>query len=183
VGTSSLRRESQLRAARPDLRIEPLRGNVPTRLRKLDEGHYDAIILAAAGLKRLGLAGRITSCLSIEESLPAAGQGAIGIECRAARDDVVALVTGLDHADTSQCVRAERAVARTLAGSCNVPLAAYAEIRNGRMHVRAYVGSPDGKRVARASQDGPPEAAEKLGVELANRLRDAGAADILAAIV
>lgn len=182
VGTSSLRRESQLRARRPDLAILPLRGNVPTRLRKLDEGQYDAIILAAAGLKRLGLDGRIRALIGSHESLPAAGQGALGIECRAARDDLVRLLAPLDHAATSLCVRAERAVARSLAGSCNVPLAAYGEIVGSSMRLRGYVGAPDGSRTARAEIEGAATGAEALGVALAQRLRDAGASEILAAL-
>ena len=182
VGTSSLRRESQLRARRPDLVILPLRGNVPTRLRKLDEGQYDAIILAAAGLKRLGLDGRISALLGSDDSLPAAGQGALGIECRAARDDLVRLLAPLDHTDTSLCVRAERAVARTLAGSCNVPLAAYGEITGSSMRLRGYVGAPDGSRAARAEIEGVAADADALGVALAQRLRDAGASEILAAL-
>jgi hydroxymethylbilane synthase len=182
VGTSSLRRESQLRATRPDLSIQPLRGNVPTRLRKLDEGQYDAIILAAAGLKRLGLDGRITSLLGTDVSLPAAGQGALGIECRGDRGDLVRLLAPLDHAPTALCVRAERAVARTLAGSCNVPLAAYAEIAASTMRLRGYVGSPDGSRVARAELEGEAADAQTLGVALAQRLRDSGAGEILASL-
>jgi hydroxymethylbilane synthase len=182
VGTSSLRRESQLRARRPDLVIHPLRGNVPTRLRKLDEGQYDAIILAAAGLKRLGLAERIRSLLATDESLPAAGQGALGIECRGDRDDVRRLLEPLNDPATERCVRAERAVARTLAGSCTVPLAAYAEISGGTLRVRGYVGAPDGTRVARAEIEGPAADADALGIALAGRLREAGAAEILAAL-
>jgi len=182
IGTSSLRRESQLRALRPDLAVEPLRGNVPTRLRKLDEGNYDAILLAAAGLKRLGLAERITALLPTDESLPAAGQGALGIECRAARDDVRSLLAPLEHASTALCVRAERAVSRTLAGSCNVPLAAYAEMSGSDMRLRGYVGAPDGSRVARAMIEGDAQDAEALGVALAQRLREAGAAEILAGL-
>jgi hydroxymethylbilane synthase len=182
VGTSSLRRESQLRARRPDLSIQPLRGNVPTRLRKLDENQYDAIILAAAGLKRLGLEGRITNLLTTEESLPAAGQGALGIECRGDRHDVLRLLSPLDDRATALCVRAERAVARTLAGSCTVPLAAYAELAAERIRLRGYVGAPDGSRLARATVEGPATDAESLGVELAARLRKAGAEEILAAL-
>jgi hydroxymethylbilane synthase len=182
VGTSSLRRESQLRSRRPDLSIQPLRGNVPTRLRKLDQDEYDAVILAAAGLKRLGLDGRITAPLTLEESLPAPGQGALGIECRSERADLMRLLAPLDHAITSLCVRAERALARTLAGSCNVPLAAYGEVAGGSMRLRGYVGAPDGSRVARAALEGEAAQAEALGVELAHRLRDAGAQEILAAI-
>lgn len=182
VGTSSLRRESQLRAARGDLVVEPLRGNVPTRMRKLDEGRYDAILLAAAGLKRLGLAEHITALLTTDESLPAAGQGAIGIECRADRDDLLRALAPLDHAQTASCVRAERAVARALAGSCTVPLAAFGEVHAGELRLRGYVGSPDGSRIARASIEGPASQAEALGLALAGRLRDAGAGEILAAL-
>jgi hydroxymethylbilane synthase len=182
LGTSSLRRESQIRAARPDLRIQPLRGNVPTRLRKLDEGEYDAILLAAAGLKRLGLAGRITAVLPTETSLPAAGQGAIGIECRADRVDLVRLLGALNHSATALAVRAERAVARALAGSCTVPLAAYAEVTGDAMRVRGYVGSPDGTRTARGVVEGASSEPEALGVALADRLREAGAEEILAAL-
>jgi hydroxymethylbilane synthase len=180
VGTSSLRRESQLRSTRPDLTVGPLRGNVQTRLRKLDEGEYDAILLAAAGLKRLGLAERIRTVLPPERSLPAAGQGALAIECRAARDDVLALLAPLDHAPTAAAVRAERAVSRTLAGSCNVPLAAYAEVIEGRMRLRAYVGSPDGRRTVRGTREGAASDAEAIGVALAHELRDSGAEAILA---
>jgi hydroxymethylbilane synthase len=182
VGTSSLRRESQLRARRPDLVIEPLRGNVPTRLRKLDEGQYDAILLAAAGLKRLGLADRITSLLTTEESLPAAGQGAIGVECRLDREDVLRLLAPLDHEATALAVRAERAVARTLAGSCNVPLAAYAEVSGQTMRLRAFVGAPDGSRAVRDALEGRAADAEAHGVALANRMREAGAVEILSAL-
>ena len=182
VGTSSLRRESQLRANRSDLAILPLRGNVPTRLGKLDRDGYDAIILAAAGLKRLGLDERITALLTTEESLPAPGQGALGIECRGDRDDLVRLLAPLDHITTSQCVRAERTVARALAGSCTVPLAAYAEMIGGVMRVRGYVGTPDGRRTARAAVEGDATQPEKLGFALAQQLKEAGAEDILAAI-
>jgi hydroxymethylbilane synthase len=182
VGTSSLRRESQLRAGRADLSIRALRGNVPTRLAKLDEGQYDAILLAAAGLERLGLAGRITTLLPTESSLPAAGQGAIGIECRGDREDLVRLLAPLDHPATALAVRAERAVARALSGSCTVPLAAYAEVDGDTMRVRGYVGSPDGTRTARATLEGDANEPEANGIALAERLREAGAAEILAAL-
>jgi hydroxymethylbilane synthase len=182
VGTSSLRRESQLRARRPDLVVQPLRGNVPTRLRKLDEGQYDAIILAAAGLKRLGLEARITSLLGTDESLPAAGQGALGIECKTSRHDLVSLLAALDHDPSARCVRAERAVARALAGSCNVPLAAYGEMSGTRMRLRGDVGSPDGTQVARAEVEGEGAEPERLGQALAGRLTDCGAGEILAAL-
>ena len=182
VGTSSLRRESQLRALRGDLAVEPLRGNVPTRVRKLDEGLYDAIILAAAGLKRLGLAERITAIIPTAESLPAVGQGALGIECRGDREDLLALLAPLDHPATAHAVRAERAVSRTLGASCNLPLAAYAEVSGSTLYLRGYVGSPDGGRSARAEITGPVTEAEALGVALARKLDRAGAAEILAAL-
>jgi hydroxymethylbilane synthase len=184
VGTSSLRRESQVRARYPQLDVQPLRGNVNTRLRKLDEGRYDAIILASAGLKRLGLAARITAILGPDESLPAAGQGALGIECRSERADLLALLRPLDHADTAWCVRAERAVSRALAGSCVVPIGAYAEPGAGMVRLRGFVASPDGTRIARgelavSSADADPEAA---GERLAEQLVAAGAREILAAL-
>ena len=180
VGTSSLRRESQLRAHRPDLKVEPLRGNVPTRLRKLDEGQFDAIILAAAGLKRLGLENRITALIPTGDSLPAVGQGALGIECRADRSDLVALLRPLDHAPTAAAVAAERAVSRTRGASCTVPLAAYAELNGGRLSLRGFVGAVDGSRSARAEREGAVDTAEAVGVAVAEDLRAAGAADILA---
>jgi hydroxymethylbilane synthase len=182
VGTSSLRRESQLCAARPDIVVEPLRGNVQTRLRKLDEGQYDAIILAAAGLKRLGLADRITSILTTEECLPAVGQGALAIECRADREDVLTLLAPLADAATMAAVRAERAVSRTLGASCTVPLGAYAEVTGDTLYLRAYVGSPDGTRIVRAEVKGPARDGEVLGAAVAEQLRAAGAGEILAAL-
>jgi hydroxymethylbilane synthase len=180
VGTSSLRRESQLHAQYPFLAVISLRGNLDTRLRKLDEGQYDAIILAAAGLKRLGLADRIRAELPSEISLPAAGQGALGIECLASRDDVAAWLAPLNDADTSACVRAERAVSRALAGSCEVPLGAYAEIRGGKLWLRGFVALPDGSRMVRAEREGDPADAEALGLALADDLRGQGAEQILA---
>lgn len=180
VGTSSLRRESQLRARHPHLTIEPLRGNVQTRLARLDAGHYDAIILAAAGLKRLGLEPRIAALLTPEESMPAVGQGALGIECRAGREDLLRLLAPLDHPATALCVRAERALSRALAGSCNVPLGGFAEISGERMRLRGFVGAPDGKRQASAELEGVAAAAEALGLALAEKLRMLGAAEILA---
>lgn len=182
VGTSSLRRQSQLRARRADLVVEPLRGNVPTRVRKLDEGQFDAILLAAAGLKRLGLMARITAIMPTEESLPAVGQGALGIECRADREDLVALLRPLEHAPTASAVRAERAVSRALGASCNVPLAAYGEVTGDTLYLRAYVATPDGTRVARDAVTGQVDDAEALGAELAQRLRAAGAAEILGSL-
>lgn len=182
VGTSSLRRESQLRAHHPRLEIAPLRGNVQTRLRKLDEGHYDAIILAAAGLKRLDLEERITALLAPAESLPAVGQGALGIECRAARGDLIQLLAPLNDGVTASCVSAERALSRALAGSCNVPLGGFAEISGGRLRLRGFVGSPDGKRQASAELEGSAADPEALGTALAEQLRTQGAAAILAAL-
>jgi len=182
VGTSSLRRESQLRAKFPHLLIEPLRGNVQTRLRKLDEGNYDAIILAAAGLKRLALEHRITTTLAPEDMLPAVGQGALAIECRAGRADLMALLAPLHDPATAACVSAERALSRSLAGSCNVPLAGYAEIAGARLRLRGYVGAPDGTRHVSAETEGAVSDAEALGIALAAQLKRQGAADILAAL-
>jgi hydroxymethylbilane synthase len=179
VGTSSLRRESQLRVKYPHLVIEPLRGNVQTRLRKLDEGVYDAIILAAAGLQRLGLEQRITAIIAPEDMLPAVGQGALAIECRADRADVLALLKPLQDEATAACVSAERALSRALAGSCNVPLAGYAEIAGARLHLRGYVGAPDGKRHVSAQIEGAAVDAETLGQALAGQLKALGADSIL----
>lgn len=182
VGTSSLRRECQLRARYPQLIVEPLRGNVQTRLRKLDEGQYDAIILAAAGLKRLGLSARIRAELSPEQSLPAVGQGALGIECLAERDDLVALLAPLNHDDTADCVRAERAMSRTLGGSCQVPLGAYAEIVDDVLSLGGFVAEIDGSRIISGSVSGPRQDAERLGCQLAEQLLAQGAGAILAAL-
>jgi len=182
VGTSSLRRESQVRARYPRLRVEPLRGNVPTRLRKLDAGQFDAIILAAAGLKRLGLEERITTLLTPEESLPAVGQGALGLECRAEREDLGELLAPLNHHATALCVTAERAFSRALAGSCNVPLGGFAEVSGGRMRLRGFVGAPDGSRLVRGELEAPADDAPALGHALAEKLRAQGADEILAAL-
>jgi hydroxymethylbilane synthase len=180
VGTSSLRREAQLRARFPALEVRPLRGNLDTRLAKLDRGDYDAIVLAVAGLRRLGLAGRIRAMLEPEDSLPAAGQGALAIECRADRADLVALLAPLNDAATEACVRAERAVSRTLAGSCQVPLAAYAVIGDETIWLRGLVASPDGTQVARGEIRAPATEPERAGSELAALLRSRGADEILA---
>jgi hydroxymethylbilane synthase len=182
VGTSSLRRQSQILARHPRLKVETLRGNVQTRLRKLDEGQYAAIILAAAGLKRLGLGDRITALLPPEESLPAVGQGALGIECRAGRDDIVRALAPLDDPATAACVRAERAMSRRLAGSCQVPLGGYAELDGARLRLRAFVASPDGAEIARADETGEAAAPEALGERVAEALLARGAAAILARI-
>nr|WP_220805644.1 hydroxymethylbilane synthase [Achromobacter sp. UMC46] len=179
VGTSSLRRESQIRARYPALVVKPLRGNLDTRLGKLDKGEYDAIVLAAAGLERLGLGGRISSLLDPADSLPAAGQGALGIEIRDDRDDMRAWLAPLISAATTSCVLAERAVSRKLGGSCQVPLAAFAEISGDTLSLRALVASPDGTRMVHATRSGPVDGAEALGIAAAQELLDAGAAAIL----
>ena len=182
VGTSSLRRQAQIAERHPALEVRPLRGNLDTRLAKLDRGDYAAVVLAAAGLKRLGLAGRIRSFLPVEESLPAAGQAALGIECLAARADVAALVAPLADPAATACVRAERAVNRALGGSCVIPLGAFAEAAAGRLRLRALVASPDGRRVARAEGEGALDEPEALGARIAELLRQRGATEILAAL-
>ncbi len=182
VGTSSLRRESQLRAQFPHLTVKPLRGNVQTRLRKLDEGQYAAIILAAAGLKRLELSDRITTLLNPEQSLPAVGQGALGIECRANRADLIALLQPLHHQRTAYCVKAERAMSRVLGGSCQIPLGSFAEIEDNRLRLRGFVASPDGKQIVDNELTGSPEAGEEMGKTMAQNLIAQGADKILAAI-
>lgn len=179
VGTSSLRREAQLRERYPTLVIEPLRGNVNTRLRKLDEGRYDAIVLAAAGLKRLGMATRIRALLDADESLPAPGQGALALECRADRADVMALVAPLADQGTTLAVTAERAFSRALSGSCQTPLAAYAEWEEGRLWLRGLVASRDGRDVLRGELEGEivdVDDAAALGSALADDLLERGAA-------
>lgn len=182
LGTSSLRRQAQIAARFPRLQIRALRGNLETRLAKLDRGEYAAIVLAAAGLRRLGLAGRIRGLLAIEESLPAAGQAALGIECLAARADVAALVAPLADPSSSACVRAKRAVNRALGGSCAIPLGAFAECSGERLRLRALVASPDGTRIARAQAEGAACEPEALGLEVAGMLRRRGASEILAAL-
>ncbi|SHL92209.1 hydroxymethylbilane synthase [Nitrosospira sp. Nsp11] len=182
VGTSSLRRESQLRARFPHLQVQPLRGNVQTRLRKLDEGQFAAIILAAAGLKRLGLADRITALLSPEVSLPAVGQGALGIECRSDRTDLIKLMEPLHHLPTAQCVEAERAMSRALGGSCEVPLGGFAEINEGVLRLRGFVASQDGSRVISDELSGNPGMGAVMGAQLAQNLKARGAQEILTAL-
>ena len=182
VGTSSLRRQSQLQAWLPHLVIEPLRGNLQTRLRKLDEGQYAAIILAAAGLKRLGLAARIRQLISTEHSIPAVGQGALGIEISAARNDLMAALAPLNHADTASCVEAERGMSRALAGSCQVPLGAYAERHGDEIHMTGFVASIDGREVLREEVMGSTLEPELLGQALADKLISRGADRILAAL-
>jgi hydroxymethylbilane synthase len=163
VGSSSLRRSAQIRAARPDLQVESVRGNVDTRLRKLDEGQYDALILAAAGLRRLGLEARISWAVPVEISTPAPGQGALGLECRASDDDTRALLARLEDADTRRCVAAERALMDSLGGGCSVPLGGLASVENGALEMIAVVALPDGSQVLRASASGPLDAPEALG--------------------
>lgn len=182
VGTSSLRRQAQICARFPYLSVASLRGNLDTRLRKLDEGQYDAIILAEAGLRRLGLDARVRSVLPAEQSLPAVGQGALGIECRADREDLVRWLAPLHDTTTAARVTAERAVSRALAGSCEVPLGAYALMRDGRLWVRGFVAMPDGSRMVSAEREGHPEQAEEVGLALAEELRAQGAEEILAAL-
>ncbi|AKH37954.1 MULTISPECIES: hydroxymethylbilane synthase [Nitrosomonas] len=183
VGTSSLRRESQLRARYPHLQVQPLRGNVQTRLRKLDEGQFAAIILAAAGLKRLELTYRITSLLEPEISLPAVGQGALGIECRDDRADLALLMQPLHHAETAYCVEAERAMSRVLGGSCQVPLGGFAEITDDVLTLRGFVANPDGTNMVNDELSGKPEDGMTLGQRLAESLRKQGADEILATLV
>lgn len=180
VGTSSLRRQCQLRARFPSLQVLDLRGNVNTRLAKLDAGDYDAILLASAGLKRLGFGDRITGILTADESLPAIGQGAIGIECRCNDPEVMALIGPLDHPDTHVRVAAERAFNRRLNGGCQVPIGGYAELGDdGMIHMRGLIGEPDGSVIFRASLSGPRDQAEALGIALAEQLLLEGARGIL----
>ncbi len=182
VGTSSLRRESQLRARFAHLNVEPLRGNVETRLRKLDEGQYAAIILAAAGLIRLGLGQRIRSTLTPEDSIPAVGQGALGIEFRAEREDIANWLAPLAHTDTMFAVLAERAFSKHLGGSCEVPLGCHATRQGEQLSLSGFVAAPDGAKILRASLQGAVTQAETLGVELAQQLLAKGAGEILAAL-
>ncbi|WP_303903076.1 hydroxymethylbilane synthase [Thiohalomonas denitrificans] len=179
VGTSSLRRQSQIMALRPDLQVKFLRGNVNTRLAKLDNGDYDAIILAAAGLKRLRFEDRITQLLDTSVSLPAVGQGAVGIECRSDDPAMNELIAVLDHRETHIRVTAERAMSRRLEGGCQVPLAGYAELEHGVIVLRGLVARPDGSEVVRGSISGRPEDAEELGRVLAEDLLSRGAGEIL----
>lgn len=179
VGTSSLRRQAQLLARRPDLRIHFLRGNVNTRLAKLDAGEYDAIILAAAGLIRLGFEDRIRSSISVDDSLPAGGQGAVGIECRTADAEVHALLAPLHHRDTAVRVNAERALNKRLNGGCQVPIACYAVLEGDQLWLRGLVGQPDGSQLLRAESRAPADEAEQLGVRVAEDLLGQGAETIL----
>ncbi|MDR6234692.1 hydroxymethylbilane synthase [Pseudomonas oryzihabitans] len=182
VGTSSLRRQAQLLALRPDLQIRFLRGNVNTRLAKLDADEYDAIILAAAGLIRLGFAGRIRESLTVEDSLPAGGQGAVGIECRTDDAEVHALLEPLHHVDTERRVAAERALNRRLNGGCQVPIASYAVQEGELLWLRGLVGQPDGGLLLRAEARGPLNDPAGLGVAVAEALLGQGAQAILDAV-
>ena len=184
LGTSSFRRQCQLRQARPDLQVKDLRGNVGTRLGKLDGGEYDAIILAAAGLIRLEMPERIRTRLPYQLSLPAGGQGAVGIECRLADDDTRELLACLHHADTAARVTAERAVVARLEGGCQVPIASYAELDDaGQLHLRALVGSVDGQQIIRAEAVAPSAEAEQLGLGVAEDLLHQGAGELLAELL
>jgi hydroxymethylbilane synthase len=180
VGTSSLRRAAQIAGRYPQLEMKLLRGNVETRLAKLDRGEYDAIILAVAGLVRLGLAARIRSCLDVDDSLPAPGQGALGIECLAASREVASLLEPLNDGATARCVQAERGVSRALGGSCAVPLGAYAEAAGSQLRLRALVASVDGRRIARADCRAADPAA--VAADAVAELRRQGAAEILSTL-
>jgi len=182
IGTSSLRRQSQLSERRPDLIIKPLRGNVNTRLAKLDAGEFDAIILASAGLIRLGFSERIASFISAEQSLPAIGQGAVGIECRKDDERINSLLKPLHHEETAICVRAERAMNHRLNGGCQVPIAGYAELKDGKVHMRGLVGEPDGSHILRSEARGDASKTEQLGIQVAEELLNHGADRILKAL-
>ncbi len=179
IGTSSLRRQCQIRAAYPEFQVLSLRGNVNSRLAKLDRGAYDAILLASAGLKRLGLHHRITAHLSPSQSLPAIGQGAIGVECRVDDQRILKLITPLNHAQTAVCVRAERALNSRLGGGCQVPIAGYAEVVDRQLYLRGLIGYPDGRDVIRSEAFGDYAAPDQLGLKVAEDLLSHGAGAIL----
>lgn len=179
LGTSSLRRQCQLCAIRPDLVVSQLRGNVGTRIRKLKEGKYDAIILAAAGLRRLGLEGEIKELLSDEISIPAIGQGALGIESRIGDDEVNSLIAFLNHAETAYAVTAERAFLKKLEGGCQVPIAAFGKVDGDNLFIRGLVGSETGDVILKDEVSGGVDEAENIGLELARLLLDKGADKIL----
>jgi len=185
VGTSSLRREAQLREQFPGLAFGALRGNLDTRLAKLDRGDYDAVVLAVAGLNRLGLGSRVRAVIEPEVSLPAAGQGALAVECRAERADLVELLAALNDPVTAACVRAERAVSRALGGSCQLPLAAYAQpegVKVPEIRLRGLVAAPDGSRIVRAEARGSMQEPERTGEQLAQALLAQGADSILSTL-
>ncbi len=180
VGSSSLRRQAQLMALRPDLRVQPLRGNVNTRLKKLEDGQYDAIMLACAGLERLGLEAHISEIFSPDQMLPAAAQGVIGIECLEARTELLQILKLLDHAATRTVITAERAVAKQLQADCQSPVAAFGEIDGSTLNLRAMVASPDGRKIIREHVSGPADDPETLGNSLSSKLLDMGAGKLLA---
>ncbi|MCL6268374.1 hydroxymethylbilane synthase [Sansalvadorimonas sp. 2012CJ34-2] len=182
VGTSSLRRQCQILEHRPDLTINFLRGNVNTRLAKLDDGQYDAIILAAAGLIRLEFQDRIRQFLETDVSLPAGGQGAVGIECCTGDEEIINLIKPLHHEQTAKCVLAERAMNRTLNGGCQVPIASFAELEGEQVHLRGLVGQPDASSILRTVQTFPAEQYEQAGIQAAEHLLEQGAGEILAAL-
>jgi len=182
VGTSSLRRAAQMRVIRPDMRIENIRGNVDTRLRKLDEGQYDAILLAAAGLRRLGWESRIAEVLEVADMCPAVGQGALAVETRADQGEAQRICRQLDHAATRTAVTAERAVLARLGGGCQVPIGAHATITAGRLQLRAVVVSPDGAMVIKKSSEGTPAEAEEMGKRLGDALLAEGGREILESV-
>ncbi|OBS09588.1 hydroxymethylbilane synthase [Acidihalobacter prosperus] len=182
VGSASLRRQAQIMSRFPRFTVSPLRGNVNTRLAKLDAGEYDAIILAASGLRRIGLSERIRAVMDADESLPAIGQGALGIETRLDDARVQALIGPLDHADTHCCVRAERALNARLNGGCQVPIAGYAELDGDRLRLRGLVGTPDGGRIYRAEADGPADMPEALGTAIGEALLAQGAGEVLVSL-
>lgn len=182
VGTSSLRRQCQLMARYPHLKVKSLRGNVGTRLSKLDNGEYDAIILASAGLIRLGLKDRIRDFIAVEDSLPASGQGAVGIETRIGDERVLKYIESLNHPETAYCVKAERAMNARLQGGCQVPIGAFATLQMNTISMNALVGSLDGKQIIRASGVASVEQAELLGVQIAEQLLSQGADKILAEV-
>lgn len=181
VGTSSLRRQTQLLANRPDITLVNLRGNVNTRLARLDQGDFDAIILAAAGLKRLGLGERIRSYLSIDQSLPSAGQGALGLECREGDTAVLELIKTLNDPDSNVCVTAERALCRRLGGGCQAPVAAYAQVHHGEVTLQGLVSNPSGTQIIRSRLSGTPDHAESIGTRVAEELIQQGAERLLSA--
>ena len=179
IGSSSLRRQAQLLALRPDVTVSPLRGNVVTRIGKLDNGNYQAIVLASAGLQRLGLESRISEEFGPQQMLPAAAQGVIGIECDDNRGDLFDLLSALEHAETKLTTLAERAVALKLGANCQSPVASYATIADGTLSIEALVASPDGRQLLREQSTGPSSEAESIGTLVAERLLDLGAGDIL----
>jgi len=179
LGTSSLRRQTQMRTVRSDIQLRTLRGNINTRLQRLDNGDFDAIILAAAGLKRLHLGARIRNYLSVEQSLPSAGQGALGIECREGDEAILALISPLNDEITNTCVTAERALCRRLGGGCKVPVAAYAELDHGHLWLRGLVANHNGMQILRASLEGKQGHAESMGIRVAEELLQQGAGEIL----